>query len=109
MARPVLLALLALLLALPASAAAAPKRGQDIRKVEAITTSAGALVRVTQRALPDLVRPRCPRPRLRGQLQRPRGSVVSSGTSQIAPSGGSVISAENAWLCHGIGSASMPP
>ena len=50
MARPVLLALLALLLALPASAAAAPKRGQDIRKVEAITTSAGALVRVTLRA-----------------------------------------------------------
>src|SRR4051812_20892898 len=45
-ARPVLLALLAL----PASAAAAPKRGQDIRKVEAITTSAGALVRVTLRA-----------------------------------------------------------
>ena len=50
MARPVLLALLALVLALPASAAAAPKRGQDIRKVEAITTSAGALVRVTLRA-----------------------------------------------------------
>jgi hypothetical protein len=45
-ARPVLLALLAL----PASAAAAPARGQDIRKVEAITTSAGALVRVTLRA-----------------------------------------------------------
>jgi hypothetical protein len=45
-----LLALLALLLALPASAAAAPKRGQDIRKVEAIVTSAGALVRVTLRA-----------------------------------------------------------
>ena len=61
------------------------------------------------RALPDLVRPRCPRPRLRGQLQRPRVSAVSSGTSQIAPSGGSVISAENAWLCHGIGSASTPP
>ena len=49
MARPVL-ALLALPLALPASATAAPKRGQDIRKVEAITTSAGALVRVTLRA-----------------------------------------------------------
>ena len=44
MARPALLALLALLLALPASAAAAPKRGQDIRKVEAITTSAGRYV-----------------------------------------------------------------
>jgi hypothetical protein len=48
-ARP-LLALLALLLALPAPAAAAPTRGQDIRKVQAITTSAGALVRVTLRA-----------------------------------------------------------
>ena len=36
-------------------------------------------------------------------------SGFSSGTSQIAPSGGSVISAENAWLCHGIGSASTPP
>jgi hypothetical protein len=46
-----LLALLVLLLVLPASAAAAPKRGQeDIRKVEAIVTSAGALVRVTLRA-----------------------------------------------------------
>jgi hypothetical protein len=61
------------------------------------------------RALPDLVRSRRPRPRLRRQLQRPGVPVVSSGTSQIAPSGGSVISAENAWLCHGIGSASMPP
>lgn len=49
MSRP-LLALLALLLVLPASAAAAPRRGQDIRKVEAIATSAGALVRVTLRA-----------------------------------------------------------
>ena len=36
-------------------------------------------------------------------------SGFSSGTSQIAPSGGNVISAENAWLCHGIGSASTPP
>jgi hypothetical protein len=47
------LALLALLLVLPASAAAAPRRGQDIRKVQAVTTSAGALVRVTLRARLD--------------------------------------------------------
>jgi hypothetical protein len=45
LARPVLV-----LFALPASAAAAPRCGQDIRKVQAITTSAGALVRVTLRA-----------------------------------------------------------
>src|SRR3954449_4840667 len=45
-----LLALAALLLLLPASAAGATPRGQDIKRVEAVTTSAGALVRVTLRA-----------------------------------------------------------
>jgi hypothetical protein len=49
MLRRLPLALLALLL-LPASAAGATRRGQDIRKVEAVATSAGALVRVTLRA-----------------------------------------------------------
>jgi hypothetical protein len=32
-----------------------------------------------------------------------------SGTSQSVPSGGSVTSAENGWLCQAIGPASMPP
>ena len=36
-------------------------------------------------------------------------ALSSSGTSQSAASGGSVISAENGWPCHGIGSASTPP
>jgi hypothetical protein len=77
-ARPALLALLALLLAaLPASAAAAPKRGQDIRKVEAITTSAGALVRVTLRAPLDGPL------RLRRPLHRQAGERALTGTTLV--------------------------
>jgi hypothetical protein len=45
-----------------------------------------------------------PHPR-RGEDQREDGS----GTSQMTPSGGRVISAEKAWLCQGSGSASTPP
>jgi hypothetical protein len=79
-ARPVLLALLALL-ALPAAAAAAPERGQDIRKVEAITASAGALVRVTLRApLDGRISVRFRQGTGRG---RPRSSAVAHRGRQV--------------------------
>ena len=42
-----------------------------------------------------------------GEVSRLR--ALASGTSHRTPIGGSVISAENACWCHGIGSASMPP
>jgi hypothetical protein len=41
---------------------------------------------------------------------RPRSQTArASGTSHTTPSGGSVTSAEQGWLCHGTGSAFTPP
>ena len=45
----------------------------------------------------------------RPRLQARQGFGFASGTSHRTPIGGSVISAEKACWCHGIGSASMPP
>jgi hypothetical protein len=36
-------------------------------------------------------------------------AYLPSGTSQITPSGGSVIDAEHGWPCQGTASASTPP